>query len=543
MVEMIQCVPNFSEGRRQEVIDALVAACRAPGVALLDHHADRDHNRLVVTFVGDRAAVRDAALRAARAAMELIDVESHQGSHPRMGALDVLPFVPVRGVTMADCVALAEEVGRVLGEMGLPVYLYEEAARTPERRSLADVRRGEYEGLRADVAEGRRLPDFGPPALGRAGATAVGARKPLVAFNVNLGTPDVKVAKAVANRVREARGGLRNVRAIGLALEGRPAVQVSMNLVDTEATPIYRALELVRVEAARYGAPVVGTEVVGLAPQAALVDSAAYYLQLEGFRADEQVLENRVTEALLVEVEGHEPAGADSGPLAPDATPRAGEVAAMGKLPLEQFLEVLASEAPAPGGGSAAAVAGGMAAALVAMVARLSQGKRFAEVAEEMVRVAQEADALRRRLETLAEADTEAFRQVMAAYRLPKETEAEKRTRRQAIARALERAGRIPLETARAALELLPLATAVGERGNGSSASDAAAAAHLLGAAVEGALLNVEINAASLKRMADVDAARSGEELAGAVVELRGRLNAMLPPLVAACEARVRGTG
>lgn len=541
MVEIVQCVPNFSEGRRQEVIDALVAACRAPGVAVLDHHADPDHNRLVVTFVGDRAAVRAAALQAARAAMEWINMEEHRGSHPRMGALDVLPFVPVRGVTMADCVALAEDVGQALGELGLPVYLYGEAARLPERRNLADVRRGEYEGLRKDVAAGLRLPDFGPASLGRAGATAVGARKPLVAYNVNLGCTDVKVARAVANRVREARGGLKNVRAIGLEIEGRPVVQVSMNLVDTDATPIYRALELVRLEAARFGAPVVGTEIVGLVPQAALVESAAYYLQLEGFNATEQVLENRVTETLLAR-ERQGPAQATPSGEVPASGPQPAQAsgAPLGNRPLERFLQLLASREPAPGGGSAAALAGAMAAALIAMVARLSQGKKFAQVADEMARVAEKADALRGRLERLMESDTEAFQKVMAAYRLPRETETEQAARRQAIARALLEAGQTPLETARTALELVPLCSAVGRRGNPGSASDAAAAAHLVEAAVRGALLNVEINAASLKAMGAEEAA-AARELEAARLEVLARLQAEGPSLVEACEARVRG--
>lgn len=532
MVEIVQCVPNFSEGRRQEVVDALVAACRGPGVTLLDWHADPDHNRLVVTFVGNRASVKAAALRAARAAAELIDMEQHRGSHPRMGALDVLPFVPVQGVTMADCVALAEEVGRALGEMGIPVYLYEEAARTPERKSLADVRRGEYEGLKADVAAGRRLPDFGPAALGRAGATAVGARKPLVAFNVNLGTTDVKVAKAVANRVREAKGGLRNVRAIGLELSGRPAVQVSMNLVDTAATPIYRALELVKVEAARYGAPVVGTEIVGLVPQAALIDSAAYYLQLEGFKAREQVLENRITEALL-SLAGQ--AGMGAGGTGEASPP------SFARLPLASFIDALAAATPAPGGGTASAVAGAMAAGLIAMVARLSQGKRFAEVAGEMAQVAREADVRRSRLLDLADADSAAFDRVMAAYKLPKETDEEKAARTAAIADALTGAARVPLDVARTAMELVPLAAAVAERGNPSSASDAAVAAHLIQTAVLGALLNVEINAGSLVRLGVPEAARAAEEFRGAAADLRGRLQDTLPTVLAAAEAHIRG--
>ena len=295
---LVLVVPNFSEGRRLEVMDAIVAAMTAvPGASLLNRQSDPDHNRLDTTLIGSPSAVRAAALAGAARAIELIDMDQHQGGHPRMGAVDVIPFIPIRGVTMDDCVELARDVARELAEsLSLPVYLYERAAVTPDRVNLADVRRGEYEGLRADVAEGRRLPDMGPHRIGKAGATAVGARPPLVAFNVYLSGTDERAAKEVARRVRERSGGLVHVRAIGFEVAERGCVQVSMNLLDPVATPPYRALELVRLEAARFGMQVLDTEIVGLIPLAALAESAAHYLQLRGFEADAQVIETLVAQ-------------------------------------------------------------------------------------------------------------------------------------------------------------------------------------------------------------------------------------------------------
>ncbi|MEW6423775.1 MAG: glutamate formimidoyltransferase [Bacillota bacterium] len=292
MPKIVECVPNFSEGRRPEVVAAIVAAGAAHGVKILDWTLDADHNRSVVTFAGEPGEVLEAAFAMIREAAERINMAEHRGAHPRIGAADVVPFVPVSGVEMAECVALARRLGeRVGGELGIPVYLYEEAAASPQRRNLADVRRGEYEGLQEEIAKPERRPDFGPARLHpTAGAVAIGARKPLIAFNVNLGTGNLAVARAVARALRAKDGGLSFVKAIGLELKDRRQVQVSMNLVDYERTPIYRALELARLEAARYGVPVVGTEIVGLVPLDALLGSLEYYLQMESFHR-EQVLE------------------------------------------------------------------------------------------------------------------------------------------------------------------------------------------------------------------------------------------------------------
>jgi glutamate formiminotransferase len=296
MRQLVECVPNFSEGRRQEVIGRIVAAIeQVSGVRLLDVQSDLDHNRTVVTLIGTPQAVTEAAFQGTATAAKLIDMNHHRGGHPRMGAADVIPFVPVRGVTLEDCVALARQLGERVGrELAIPVYLYEDAATRPERCNLADVRRGEYEGLQEEIATNPdRSPDFGPAVMGTAGATAIGARPPLIAFNVYLNTDDVRQAKAIARAVRHSTGGLRFVKALGLLVEGQ--AQISMNLTDYRRTPIHRALELVRTEASRYGLAVTHTEVVGLLPADALFEAAQFYLQLTDFSSN-QVLENRLSD-------------------------------------------------------------------------------------------------------------------------------------------------------------------------------------------------------------------------------------------------------
>lgn len=295
MPEIIQCVPNFSEGRRLAVVEALVSEIKdVPEIALLNYSLDHNHNRCVITFVGNREAVLEAAFRAVRQAAALIDMRGHKGGHPRMGAADVIPFIPVAGATMEDCIALARRLGQRLGEeLNLPVFLYEEAAAAPERRNLAAIRAGEFEGMQQAIDSGR-TPDFGPARVHpTAGATAVGARRPLVAFNVNLTTADVSVAKKIATVVRERSGGLANVKALGIYLEDERKAQVTMNLVNCDATPIHRVVEAIKAEAARYGVGVAETEVVGLIPVQYLLDAALHYLQLNRFSPD-QILENRI---------------------------------------------------------------------------------------------------------------------------------------------------------------------------------------------------------------------------------------------------------
>lgn len=294
---IIECIPNISEGRRQDVLDRCADAIRGAGARLLDVKPDATHNRTVFTFAGEPAAVEAAVYALFDAALAAIDLRTHAGEHPRMGAVDVTPFVPIEGVTMADCVALARKVGATLAERhGLPVYLYEEAATNPGRRNLEDIRRGEFEGLPAKMATAGWAPDFGPATPhASAGASVVGARMPLIAYNINLATDRLDVAKKIANAVRHSSGGLRFVKAMGIPLEDRQIVQVSMNLTHYDKTPIFRVFELVKREAARYGVAVLESEIVGLVPQAALLASAAWYLQLEGF-SDAQILEKKLHE-------------------------------------------------------------------------------------------------------------------------------------------------------------------------------------------------------------------------------------------------------
>src|SRR3989442_9653202 len=278
--EIIECVPNFSEGRRKAVVDAIVAAIAiVPGTKVLDVEMDPDHNRAVVTFIGDRKTVAEGAFRGAQKAIELIDLNVHRGEHPRIGALDVCPFVPITGVSMEDCVVIARALGeRIAKELKVPVYLYEEAATRPDRRALPDIRKGEFEGLRTEIRTNPdRVPDFGLAELHpTAGATVVGARYPLIAFNVNLGTADVNIAKKIASAVRESSGGLKYVRAKGFALKDRGIVQVSMNMLNYKGTPLYRAYELIKSEAERYGGHIVGSEIVGLVPLEAGAATAGF---------------------------------------------------------------------------------------------------------------------------------------------------------------------------------------------------------------------------------------------------------------------------
>ena len=528
-------VPNFSDGRRAEVMDAIVAAMTSvPGITLLNRQSDPDHNRLDTTLIGSPQAARAAAMAGAAKAVELIDMEQQHGSHPRMGAVDVIPFIPIRGVTMDDCVELARSFARELADtLSLPVYLYERAAATPDRVSLADVRRGEYEGLRADVAEGRRLPDMGPHRLGKAGATAVGARPPLVAFNVYLSGSDERAAKEVAKRVRERSGGLVHVRAIGFAVPERACVQVSMNLLDPLATPPYRALELVRLEATRFGMQVLDTEIVGLIPMAALAESAAHYLQLRGFKPEAQVIETLVA--------GHGSAapagGTDGAPAGGAGAPSVAPGSGIGTMTVDGFLDALASSRPTPGGGAMAAVSAAAGAALLAMVARLTTGRKGYETLEgRMAEVAALADAERIALTALADRDTAAFDAVMAAYHQPRSTDGERVARSAAVQSALTGAAEVPLEVARRAAGLLPTARELVETGNSNAISDAYSAGQLLHTAVAGGLANVSVNLAALSASSRADVLRSDVE------RVRREAAAQLAAVEAAFASRLAST-
>ena len=295
MKKLMECVPNFSEGRDEAIVEQIIDEVRKiEGITILDYSSDKDHNRTVLTMIGSPEQVREAAINSAKKAAELIDMSKHEGAHPRMGATDVIPFTPVSNVTIAECVDVAKEVGAEIGSWGVPVYLYEDAASTPARKNLADVRKGQYEGFFEKIKGEEWKPDFGPQEMNvKSGATAVGARVPLVAFNINLDTPDVEIASKIAKKIRHIGGGLRYVKAIGLKLEERNQTQVSMNLVNYEKSAVYQAFEMVKMEARRYGVNVVGSEVIGTVPMKSLLDVAEYYLQIENFSID-QILEKRL---------------------------------------------------------------------------------------------------------------------------------------------------------------------------------------------------------------------------------------------------------
>ncbi len=294
MAKLMECIPNISEGRRLDLVEEFADIVRAvPGVTLIDYSSDASHNRSVFTFLGDPNQVMEAAFRFAKHAVEKIDLRVHEGEHPRMGAVDVIPFVPIRDMDMAECVELSKVLGqRLSDELDLPVFLYEESASAPHRKNLAAIRKGQFEGMAEKVLEDQWHPDFGGNRIHpSAGVVAVGARQPLIAFNINLDTSDVSIAKKIAKIIREKDGGFRAVKALGVMLEERNIAQVSINMCDYKQTPLYRVLEFVRFEAARYGVHVVGTEIIGLAPMMAFVDAADYYLQIEKFDAPKQVLE------------------------------------------------------------------------------------------------------------------------------------------------------------------------------------------------------------------------------------------------------------
>lgn len=295
MRKLMECVPNFSEGRDAAIVEQIIDEVRKiEGITILDYSSDKDHNRTVLTMIGSPEQVKEAAINSAKKAAELIDMTKHEGAHPRMGATDVIPFTPVSNVTIAECVEIAKEVGAEMGSWGIPIYLYEDAATTPARKNLADVRKGQYEGFFDKIKGEEWKPDFGPQEMNaKSGCTAVGARVPLVAFNINLDTSDVEVASKIAKKVRHLGGGLRFVKAIGLKLEERNQTQVSMNLVNYEKSSVYQAFEMVKMEARRYGVNVVGTEVIGTVPMKSLLDVAEYYLQVENFSID-QILEKRL---------------------------------------------------------------------------------------------------------------------------------------------------------------------------------------------------------------------------------------------------------
>ena len=503
MRKIVECIPNFSEGRRKEVVDVLASALAGrPGVALLDREMDAAHNRSVLTVAGAPEAVAAGVVEAVGKAVQLIDLREHHGAHPRIGAADVIPFVPISGMTMEECVALSESVGAEIAErFAIPVYLYEQSARVPARQDLAHIRKGEFETLREEIAtHPERKPDFGPSQVhASAGATVVGARFPLIAFNVYLGTADLAAAQAVARAVRNSSGGLRYVKALGFEIKERNQVQVSMNLTNPEGTPLFRAFEMVRREAERYGVAVASSEIVGLVPQRALNACADYYLRLEGF-SERQILENRLAET---------------------KPPAAG---------IEDFVSRVAAPTPAPGGGSVAALAGALAAALGEMVAGLTEGrKKYEAVHREAAGLRLRLSAIEAELQGLVSEDAKAYEAVMGALGMPRETDEQRANRSEAVERAARMATETPLRTARAAATVLETLESLMAIGNPNARSDAAVGAQLAYAAVKGAQYNVLINLSGLKDRAFAENCR-GEvaELVRSGAQRLGRLDELM---------------
>jgi len=460
---LVECVPNFSEGRNQATLDALRAALTGvPGVRLLDVQADASHNRSVFTFVAPPDAAVTAAFRAVAVACDRIDLTKHSGEHPRMGATDVVPFVPVRDVTMDDCVALARTLGERVGrDLAVPVFLYARAAARPERERLPDIRKGEFEGLRDRIGTDPAAdPDFGPRAIHpTAGATAVGARPFLVAYNIYLDTADVALAKQIAKQIRTSGGGLPAVQADGFEVDGR--AQVSMNLLDIDVTSPATAFMAVQRLAGEKNVVILKSEVVGLIPERAILGAGAERLKLSD--AADHLLEAKIRSV--------------EGPT------------------LDGWIDELAGGAPAPGGGSAAALTGSLAGALVAMVARLTIGRKaYAAVEARAQAILTEAETLRGDLRRLVDEDATAYGVVSAAYKIAKDDPGRPR----AIDAALLGAAQTPLETARRAARVAALAREIGTIGNKNARSDAKVAEGLARAALAGAVENVKVNVASL---------------------------------------------
>jgi len=474
-LKLVECVPNFSEGRRKEVIDAITNEARARNVKVLDVESDANHNRSVLTFVGEPDDVKDAGLAISAKAIELIDLNKHRGEHPRMGAVDVIPFIPISGVTMEECVKLAKDFAKEFAvRFKVPVYLYEAAATRPDQKNLADVRKGEFEGLREQIGKTPdKTPDFGPNAIHpTAGATAIGARQILIAYNVNLATANLDVAKQIAKQVRGKDGGLSAVKALGFELKDRGIVQVSMNMVDYKATQLFKAFELVRTLAEAHGVQAVESEIVGLVPTEALIASAEFYLRLHRFKKD-QILEHKLAES---------------------------ESDRLVSMSLVAFSSEVASEKPVPGGGSASAYSVAIAASLVSMVSRLTLKKveyeKYWPAAKEILA---ESEKLRTQSLTFVDRDAQSFDALMKAYRLPKETDSDKQSRSKEIQTRLKDAAQVPLETAEFAARIIYVASKLAEYANVNALSDIRTAIFLAQAGFQGASANVATNLTEIK--------------------------------------------
>ena len=494
MNQLIECVPNFSEGRRPEIYNAIADAIRsAPEVQVLDVSADPDHNRTVITFVGTPKGVEEGAFRGIAKAKELINLDEHSGEHPRIGATDVVPFIPIKNVTSGDCKAVAYRLGkRVAEELDVAIYYYGLAAKSPQRRVLSDIRAGQYEGWKAEVAtKPERKPDEGRAVPAPWGATVIGVRQFLIAYNIYLNIDNVGVAEAVAGAIRNLDGGFRYVQAKGFLVEGQ--AQVSMNFQYFQRSPLHRVTEAIRTEAARFGAMITHAELVGMIPQEALIESAKWYLQLE--IDDAQILEQRLADP----------------PVSNGSVP--------------EFVASVGASTPTPGGGSVAAMAGALAAALAQMVAGLTVGRRkYKEHQEEAAAVLQKAEQLHQKLTEAIETDANAYAAVMSVIRNKSLSGAEREAQLQ---EATIGAAIVPLSVARMSRDAARLAHRIVKVGNPNAATDAAAAGYMAHAAAHAAGLNVRVNA---KDVADRELVetwmRELEAVEGEVTALVGAISA-----------------
>lgn len=516
-MKLVECVPNFSEGRDRAVIDAITAeAATVEGAALLDVDPGVATNRTVVTLAGPQAAVEEAAFRAIRKAAELIDMRGHSGEHARMGATDVCPFVPMQGATMQDCVESAERLARRVGEeLGIPTYLYGEAARRPERRRLPDIRAGEYEALPQKLQQPEFAPDFGPASFNPAsGATAIGARPFLIAWNLNLNTRERKLANKIAAELREtgklARGADRKIlrdadgkaqrvpgrftelQGGGWYIEEYRRAQISFNLMDYKITGIHQVFDAAREEAAKVGVRITGSELVGLIPLEAILAAGDHYLALQGRTSG--VPEHERIHAAVLSLGLSELGPFDPAENVIEYRYR-GAPAGLKAMRLTEFADELSSDSPAPGGGSVAALCGSLSASLSAMVAALTWGKKGLESRRPaMDEIGRSGQALKDWFMDAVDRDTDAFNDVIAARRLPRKTDEQKAARERAIELANQQATRVPLAVLEKSVEALELALRIAGTGNPTSVSDAGVGGHCALAAAEGAGLNVRIN-------------------------------------------------
>jgi glutamate formiminotransferase/formiminotetrahydrofolate cyclodeaminase len=551
-MKLVECVPNFSEGRDKDKIRAITQEIeQTPGVRLLDVDPGESTNRTVVTFIGSPGGVKEAAFRAIRKAAEVIDMAKHKGAHSRIGATDVCPFVPVSGVTMEDCVSLAHELGeRVAGELGIPVYLYEEAAQKPERRNLSTIRAGEYEGLPEKLKDREWAPDYGAPVFNpKAGATVIGAREFLIAYNINLNTRDRRLAHEVALSLRESGrakkdeqgniirdadgktmmepGRFKDVKAVGWYIEDYGIAQVSINFTNYRTSPVHLVFDEAVKEAEKLGLRVTGSELVGLIPKEALLMAGRYYLEKQGKSPgvpEEELVRSAVLSLGLNDVAPFDPEKKIIENQFKDTSP------SLLRLNLREFANELSMESPTPGGGSAAALCAAFSAALSSMVANLTVGKKGYEGAQgEMKEAALKAQRLKDEMLRAVDEDTRAFNLVMEALRLPKGTEDQAREKEAAVEKATKQATLVPFGVLDKCVPLLELAKAVAEKGNKNSLSDAGVAGVTAEAAASGAYYNVRINLPNIQdERFKIDVGQKVEEIRKKVGQLGADVKALV---------------